>query len=101
MGILRILLPTPMRRRIRTLEARLELLAIRVDQLEAILEAEFPDPLSKDKLSEAVGNFMTVTIGEAVIQGTLVSVESDFLELKDIRGHPVIIPFQRISSISF
>ncbi|RCX21774.1 hypothetical protein DFP94_102531 [Fontibacillus phaseoli] len=102
MRVLQFLLNAPIRRRIRTLQAKLELLANRVEQLELTLEASgFPDIETREKLYMSMGKPLTVLVGDSVIQGTLFSILNESLELRDDSGQLVMIPLPRITAIRF
>ncbi|WP_410769722.1 hypothetical protein [Fontibacillus sp. BL9] len=102
MRVLQFLLNTPIRRRIRTLQAKYELLADQVEQLELTLEASrFPDLETREKLYMSMGKPLTVLAGDSVIQGILFSIQDESLELRDDSGQFVMIPFPRITAIRF
>ncbi|GIP53104.1 MULTISPECIES: hypothetical protein [Paenibacillus] len=102
MRALQFLLNTPLRTRIRTLQARIELLENRIDHLESSIEAsKFPDAETYEKLAKSEGRFLTVIAGESLIQGTLVSIQTESLELIDDSGQVVMIPFPRITAVRF
>ncbi len=106
MRILQFMQNTPLRRRIRTLQAKLELLEDRVEQLELSIAAtraatRFPDFETSEKLSMWTGRSLTVLAGESAIEGTLASVQTESLELIDNSGQVVMIPFSRITAVRF
>lgn len=102
MSLLRFLLYSPMRRRIRILQARLELLSDRLDRMEKRLEeSRFPDPDTREKLRAALGKTLTLQIDSSLIRGTLVSVQYHSLELQDETGQWITVPVSRITAVTF
>ncbi|MGZ7445154.1 DUF2642 domain-containing protein [Paenibacillus sp. TH7-28] len=100
MSILRFLLNGPLRRRIRRLQAQLELLTGRVERLEeSIAAASFPDPYTQQKLSQSVGQNISIETSNSALRGILISVQSDSLDLSDELGQRVIVPSARITAI--
>lgn len=100
MTLLRFLLNEPLRRRIRLLQAELELLASRVEHLEQALEAaSFPDSATQQQMKASIGLSITIETTGSVIQGTLVTVHNDALEMIDESGRQVIVPVAKITSI--
>ncbi|MBU5671528.1 hypothetical protein [Paenibacillus brevis] len=88
------------RRSIRILSARIELLEHRVEHLEETVQSHvLPLPLTRERLHSLVGTSLTVQVFDQKIQGTLLSVQPDFLELMDQEGRRVIIPAERITAI--
>lgn len=100
MSVLRFLLNGPLRRRIRRLQAQLELLTGRVERLEeSIAAASFPDPDTQQKLSQSVGQNISIETSNSALRGILLSVQSDSLDLSDELGQRVIVPAARITAI--
>ncbi|MCT2194103.1 hypothetical protein M3G15_02930 [Paenibacillus sp. p3-SID1389] len=100
MTLLRFLLNEPLRRRIRLLQAELELLASRVEHLEHALDAaSFPDSATRQQMKASIGLSITIETTGSVIQGTLVTVHNDALEMIDESGRQVIVPVAKITSI--
>ncbi|MNI61425.1 hypothetical protein D3C76_31880 [compost metagenome] len=102
MGILNFLLNNSVKRRIRILQATLELLTERVVDLEeAISAAIFPDKKTRERLSAAIGQYVMIYSENHVLRGNLVSVHQDCLEIHDEKERQVIIPSAFISRIEF
>ncbi|MCH1641012.1 hypothetical protein MJ257_12930 [Paenibacillus timonensis] len=100
MTILRFLLHEPLRRRIRLLQAELELLASRVEHLEQALEAAaFPDSETRQRIKASIGLSIRIETTGSVLYGTLVAVHTDALELIDESGRPVIVPAAKITAM--
>jgi hypothetical protein len=98
--ILRFLLHEPLRRRIRLLQAELELLASRVEHLEQALEAaSFPDSDTRQQIESSIGLRITIETAGSDINGTLVAVRPDALELIDESGRQVIAPTAKITAM--
>lgn len=100
MGLIHILLNTPIRRRIRILQASIELLTNRIADLEeAILAATFPDHATRLRLSESIGQSVTIYTELSTLQGILVFVNPDSFEMRDGLNRLVIIPAMLILRI--
>ncbi|MBW4840731.1 MAG: hypothetical protein KZY74_15170 [Paenibacillaceae bacterium] len=100
MTILRFLLHEPLRRRIRVLQAELELLVSRVEHLEQALEAaSFPDSDTHNRIAGSIGLSITIETSGSDIYGTLVTVHPDALELIDESGRQVIVPTAKITAL--
>lgn len=88
------------RKNIRILSAKIELLEHRVDHLESVVqETSFPAPLTLERLESLVGTVLNIHICGQTVQGTLLSVQLDYLELKDSEGRQVLVPFHKIKAI--
>lgn len=97
MSVLRFLLNGPLRKRIRLLQARLELLTSRIEQLEhAFAAASFPDAGTVERMTATAGQCITVETQHHSLQGVLVNMQQDSLELMDGQGRHVIVPAARI-----
>ncbi|EES74770.1 hypothetical protein POTG_00001 [Paenibacillus sp. oral taxon 786 str. D14] len=100
MTLLRFLLNEPLRRRIRLLQAELELLASRVEHLEHALDAaSFPDSATRQQIEASIGLSIIIDTTGSVIHGTLIAVHPDALEMVDESGRQVIVPVAKITSI--
>lgn len=100
MTILRFLLHEPLRRRIRLLQAELELLSSRVEHLEQALHAaSFPDSDTRQRIGASIGRRITVEAAESIIRGTLVAMQTDALEMIDESGRQVIVPTAKITAL--
>lgn len=99
MGLLRFLLNSPIRLRIRILQSSFEILKLRVDYLEKKLAfTHFPDNETKQKLLGAINQPITVHTKEYKFQGTLLAVHNSSLEIIDDAAQQIIIPFTKICS---
>ncbi|WP_018750443.1 hypothetical protein [Paenibacillus sanguinis] len=97
MSVLRFLLNGPLRRRIRLLQAKLELLTSRIEQLEqAFAAASFPDAGTVERMTAIAGQCVTVETREHSLHGILVNLHRDSLELMDEQGQHVVVPAARI-----
>ncbi|MNZ51573.1 hypothetical protein D3C78_693900 [compost metagenome] len=102
MGLIHFLLNIPSQRRIRFLQASLELLTARVVDLEeAICSATFPDKETRQKLSEKIGQHVKISSEYFIVEGKLRLVNHDSLEIHDQTGQLVIVPAGFISKIEF
>ncbi|MGG6314457.1 hypothetical protein [Paenibacillus macerans] len=100
MSLLRFLLNGPLRRRIRMLQAKQELLANRLEELEhTVAAASFPDAGTRQRLSMSIGQSITLETAETTLRGTLVSIQHDSLDLIDEMGQHVLVPAARITAI--
>lgn len=100
MSVLRFLSNSPLRRRIRMLQAKLELLDSRVEQLEqTVVAATFPDAGTLQRLSASIGKSIIIETTESALMGILVSVQNDSMDLIDELGRHVIIPVAKITAI--
>lgn len=89
-----------LRRSIRILSARIELLEQRVEHLEKRIQSTIlPLPISETQLHGLIGSTLTVHVFGQQIQGILLSVHPDFLELMDQEGRRIIIPADRMTAI--
>ncbi|WP_068786471.1 hypothetical protein [Paenibacillus phocaensis] len=101
MTLLHLLLHEPLRRRIRLLQAELELLTSRVEHLEEALDAaSFPDSATRQRIAASIGRRITVETSGSALYGTLMAVQSDALELMDESGRQVIVPTSRITAVT-
>lgn len=99
MGLLRFLLNSPTRLRIRILQTSYEILRLRVEHLEKKLAStHFPDYESKQKLLDAINHPITVQTKEYIFHGKLIAVHSSSLEITDDIQQHIIIPFTKICS---
>lgn len=89
------------RQRFRILNARVELLEQRVEHLEETVQSTVPPlPLAREQLDSLIGTSLTVHVCSGQqIQGILLSVQPDFLELMDQEGRRVMIPTDRMTAI--
>lgn len=99
MGLLRFLLNSPIRLRIRILQTSFEILKLRVEHLEKkMASTHFPDYESKQKLLDAINHSITVQTKEYIFKGTLVAIHSSSLEIVDDLDQLIIIPYTKICS---
>ncbi|MNO44755.1 hypothetical protein D3C76_350080 [compost metagenome] len=102
MGLIQFLFNSPLRRRIRLLQASLELLTARVADLEqAISAATFPDHETIQKLSEKIGQHVKISSEYFSVKGTLKAINHNSLEIIDKTGQLVLVPAGFISKIEF
>lgn len=106
MGILRFLFNIPERlpdrKRIQILEASLSLLSVRIDHLEqALAFATFPNQDTRSRLNHVIGQYLTIHLHDFVMQGTLLAVADDSLEIEDDRQQRILIPTAKIISITY
>lgn len=102
MNVLRLLRNEPMRKRFRTLQAFVELLEIRVEELESkMTAASFPDAEARQRLSRCLGSIITIYMGDATVRGTLLFIMNSALEIRLDSGQHVMVPTSRITTIHF
>ncbi|MDU4696706.1 MULTISPECIES: hypothetical protein [Paenibacillus] len=100
MTLLRFLLQEPLRRRIRLLQAELDLLASRVEHLEQVLEAAaFPDSVTRQRIEASIGLSITLETTGSPLYGKLIAVHPDALEMIDASGRQLIVPTAKITAM--
>jgi len=102
MGILRLLFNLPDRKRIQILEASLSLLSVRIDHLEqALAFATFPNQDTRHRLNDVIGQFLVIRLHDSMVQGTLIAVADDSLEIEDDLQQCILVPTAKIISITY
>ncbi|GIP21177.1 DUF2642 domain-containing protein [Paenibacillus sp. J22TS3] len=87
-----------LRREVRHLKESVLILTERLNELENDLESEiFPNPTLQAALQDKVGQTVTVNTASATVEGTLLTVTSDSLEIRESTGDLVLIPYSRIT----
>lgn len=87
-----------LRREVRHLKESVRILTERVDDLERELASGiFPNPALQEALQDKVGQTVTVSTPSATVQGTLLTVTSDSLEIRETTGDLVLIPYSSIT----
>ncbi|WMT39510.1 hypothetical protein RE628_19080 [Paenibacillus sp. D2_2] len=102
MRILRLLFNLPDRKRVQILEASLSLLSVRIDHLEqALAFATFPNQDTRNRLNDVIGQYLTIRLHDFTVQGTLIAVADDSLEIEDDQQQRIIVPTAKIISMMY
>ncbi|WP_435922643.1 hypothetical protein [Paenibacillus sp. DYY-L-2] len=87
-----------LKRKVNELALTVEKLNSRFDEMDRdLISGIFENPLLRQFLEAKVGQKLTVSTASSTVEGVIVSVADDAVEIREPTGHLVIAPYSRIT----